>query len=182
MQNSALIIIDMQKGMAEQPKATRNNHSAEKNILRLLAEWRNRALPVVHVRHISSSADSPFWPGQAGVEFQEQFIPLNGEEVVEKNIPDALANSGLEDWLKTYNISQIVITGVSTNNSVEATARTAGSRGFHVTVVSDGTFTFAMKDYYGVERTADEVHAMSLANLQMDYATIHSATEVLNAL
>ena len=44
------------------------------------------------------------------------------------------------------------------------------------------TFAFAKADYNGVHRTADEVHAMALANLQGEYATIVSAAELQNAL
>ncbi|PJX13537.1 isochorismatase [Halomonas sp. 141] len=50
--------------------------------------------------------------------------------------------------------------------------RTAGNLGFGTWVVSDATFTFAKCDYAGMERTADEVHAMSLANLAGEYAQI----------
>ncbi len=49
---------------------------------------------------------------------------------------------------------------------------TAGNLGFDTWVVSDATFTFAKCDYAGTERTADEVHAMSLANLAGEYAQI----------
>jgi nicotinamidase-related amidase len=72
--------------------------------------------------------------------------------VVEKNVPDALVNTGLERWLHIRGISSVVIVGVSTNNSVEATAR-----------------------------TAEEVHAMALANLQGEYASVISANEALSA-
>jgi hypothetical protein len=39
-----------------------------------------------------------------------------------------------------------------------------------------------MRDYAGVERSADEVHAMALANLMSDYATIRDTRDVLAAL
>jgi nicotinamidase-related amidase len=75
-----------------------------------------------------------------------------------------------------------VLAGVSTNNSVEASARTAGNLGFDTVVVLDATFAFAMRDYAGVQRSADEVHAMSLANLMSDYATIKDTGTVLAEL
>ena len=64
-----------------------------------------------------------------------------------------------------------VFKGVATHNSVEATARAAGNLGFNVTVVADATFTFDKSDFAGRLRTADEVHAMSLANLEGDRKT-----------
>jgi nicotinamidase-related amidase len=172
----ALLIVDMQVGMTWPGAAGRNNHRAEEVIAALLGTWRTRGRPVVHIRHISRTPGSPFWPGQPGVEFQPALAPLPSEHVVEKNVPDAFINTGLERWLHVRGISSVVIVGVSTNNSVESTARTAGNLGFKTFVVSDGTFAFSKTDFGGVHRSADEVHDMALANLDGEYATvIHSS-------
>ena len=72
--------------------------------------------------------------------------------------------------------------GVSTNNSVEATARTAGNLGCRTDVVSDATFAFDKADYSGTLRTAAEVHAMSLANLEDEYAATVNTQEMLSLL
>ena len=173
----ALIIVDMQKGMAAARE--RNNPQAESNIATLLAAWRRARAPVVHVRHLSRSAESPFAPGQAGAEFQREFAPRDDEHVVEKNVPDALINTGLERWLRVRGIASLVIVGVSTNNSIKATARTAGNLGFDTRVVSDAAFAFAKTDYAGAPRSAEEVHAMSLANLDGEYATVVHTGQLL---
>jgi len=178
----ALLIIDMQQGMSGLAAGERNNPSAESNIADLLTAWRRCDLPIIHVRHISRNPDSPFWPGQPGAEFQPQLSPLSNEHVIEKNVPDAFVHSGLERWLHVRDIRRVVIVGVSTSNSVESTARTASCLGFEVYVVEDGTFTFAKVDYSGVWRSASEVHAMSLANLDGEYASILSTTQALNML
>lgn len=178
-QRVALIIIDMQQGMATEKAGERNNPQAEANIQRLLATWRQSQQPVVHVRHLSRSPESPFWPGQSGVLFQPAFEPLATEHIVDKNVPDAFTHSGLERWLHARGIHKLVIVGVSTSNSVEATVRSAGNLGFDAYVVSDATFTFAKQDYAGTYRTAEEVHAMSLANLDGEYAEIVSTEEAL---
>jgi nicotinamidase-related amidase len=167
-----LINFDMQKCMASDAAGTRNNPLAEQNIASLLQGWRAQDATVVHVRHISRSPASLFAPGQAGVEFQPALAPLPGEHVVEKNVPDAFINTGLERWLRVRGVDELVIVGVSTNNSVESTVRTAGNLGFKACVVADATFAFEKIDYAGVRRSADEVHAMSLANLNGEYATI----------
>ena len=170
-----LLIIDMQVGMTWPEPAVRNNLGAEVVMEGLLKDWRARHAQVVHIRHISRTPGSPFWPGQAGVEFQPALAPLSTEHVLEKNVPDAFINSGLERWLHARRESAVVIVGVSTNNSVEATARTAGNLGFRTYVVADGTFAFEKMDFDGLKRTASEVHAMALANLDGEYATvIHS--------
>jgi nicotinamidase-related amidase len=172
-----LIIIDMQKGMRSPAAGRRNNPQAESNIAELLNAWRKAGATVVHVRHISRTIGSPFWPGQQGAEFQQELQPLDTEHVVEKNVADAFTHSGLERWLRVRGVEALVIVGVSTNNSVEATARTAGNLGFQTSVVSDGTFAFDKVDYAGTPRTAAEVHAMSLANLQGEYARVVSTAE-----
>jgi nicotinamidase-related amidase len=175
-----LIIIDMQQGMRAPAAGKRNNAQAEENIARLLDAWRAARATVVHVRHVSRTPGSPFWPGQPGAEFQQELRPREGEHVVEKKVPDAFINTGLEGWLRDRAIDALVIVGVSTNNSVEATARTAGNLGFRTQVVSDATFAFDKVDYSGTARTAAEVHAMSLANLDGEYAAIVKTEEILN--
>ena len=178
----ALIIIDMQQGMASPAAGSRNNPAAERQIATLLQAWRAADATVVHVRHISRTPGSPFWPGQSGVEFQPALAPLPEEHVVEKNVPDAFIHSGLERWLRVRSISKLVIVGVSTNNSVESSARTAGNLGFATQVVADACFAFAQVDYAGTPRTADEVHAMALANLHGEYAQVVTTAQVIDAL
>nr|WP_315398219.1 cysteine hydrolase family protein [uncultured Duganella sp.] len=176
---AALIIIDMQQGMASPAAGARNNPDAERHIAAMLAAWRAAGATMVHVRHMSTTPGSLFWPGQPGAEFQAPLAPLPGAYVMEKNVPDAFINSGLERWLRVRGIGELVIVGVSTNNSVEATARTAGNLGFATRVVADACFAFAKTDYAGTPRTADEVHAMALSNLDGEYAAIVHTADVL---
>ncbi len=180
--HSALIIIDMQKCMAADTLPARNNPQAETQMLRLRDAWRRAGQAVVSIRHISRASGSGFAPGQAGAEFQARFAPLDDEHVVEKNVPDAFVNTGLERWLRARAIRRLVLVGVSTNNSVEASARSAGNLGFATVVVSDATFAFERRDFGGTLRGADAVHLMSLANLEGDYATVSSTQEVLDNL
>jgi nicotinamidase-related amidase len=179
---AALIIIDMQKGMRSPTLPPRNNPSAEDNMELLLQAWREARQPIVNVRHISRVPSSVFAPGQDGVEFQECFTPLPEEHIVEKNVPDAFINTGLERWLHARAIREVVIVGVSTNNSVEATARTSGNLGFATVVVADATFTFDKLDFAGRLRNAEEVHLMALANLHGEYAEVRSTSDVLATL
>jgi nicotinamidase-related amidase len=73
----------------------------------------------------------------------------------------------------------LVIVGVSTSNSVEATARMAGNLGFDTWLAEDACFTFARKDWNGTPRSADEVHAMSLVNLDGEYCTVTTTDALL---
>lgn len=178
----ALIIIDMQQCMASPGAGARNNPKAEARLAALLDAWRSRGAPVVHVRHISRSPGSGFAPGQPGALFQPAFAPRQGEHVVEKNVPDAFIQSGLERWLRVRGIGRLVVAGVSTNISVECSVRSAGNLGFDVSVAADACFTFARLDHAGVARSADQVHAMSLANLAGEYAAVVTVADVLRSL
>ena len=184
MQHEAptLVIIDMQKCMADPAAGMRNNPQAEQHIGALLNAWRQAGASVVHVRHISRHPASLFAPGQRGAEFQDALAPLAGEHVVEKNVPDAFIQTGLERWLRVRGITRLLIAGVSTNNSVEASARSAGNLGFATQVVADATFAFAKPDYAGMPRSADELPAMSLANLDGEYAAITDPASALAGL
>ncbi|ROO02207.1 cysteine hydrolase [Pseudomonas moraviensis] len=179
--NAALIIIDQQKGILHPRLGRRNNPQAEDRMLELLALWRLRGRPVIHVQHLSRSPDSVFWPEQDGVEFQERFVPQGGEWLTQKQVPDAFCASGLEAQLREAGIGQLIIVGVATNNSVESTARTAGNLGFDAWVAEDACFTFDKADYFGTPRTAEEVHGMSLGNLHGEYATVVSSAQLLAA-
>ena len=55
---------------------------------------------------------------------------------------------------------------------VEATVRMAGNLGFDTWLVEDASFTFGRKDWDGVWRSAQEIHAVSLANLDGEYCTV----------
>ncbi|MDD1147189.1 MULTISPECIES: cysteine hydrolase family protein [Pseudomonas] len=170
--DTALLIIDQQQGILHPRLGPRNNPEAEERMLELLAHWRSRGWPVIHVQHLSRSTDSVFWPGQSGVEFQPRFRPQTAEGLIQKQVPDAFCGTSLEADLRQQGIGQLVIVGVATNNSVESTARTAGNLGFAVWVVADACFTFDKRDFAGRARSAEEVHDMSLANLHGEYATV----------
>ena len=97
-------------------------------------------------------------------------------------MPDGFVNSGLERGLRVRGVTRLLIARASTNNSVEASARSAGNLGFDTEVLSDATFAFARTDYAGVPRTADAMHAMSLANLNGEYASITTTARALGRL
>ncbi|WP_374347657.1 cysteine hydrolase family protein [Chitinimonas sp.] len=179
---AALLIIDMQQCMADPAIGPRNNPQAEANIERLLAAWRALDAPIVHIRHMSRSPESVFWPGKPGAAFQSRFMPLDHEHIVEKHVTDAFAQSGLERWLRVRSINSLVIVGVASNYSVEATARAAGCLDFITTVVSDACYTFDRPDLSGKVRSAEDIHQMALSNLNGEYARIVDTAAVLTNL
>ena len=102
--------------------------------------------------------------------------------MAEKNVADAFVHTGLERWLHARGIRDLVIAGVSTNNSVEASARSAGDWGFATTVVADACFAFEKRDVGATLRSAEEAHLMALANLDGEYARVAMCDAVIAAL
>jgi nicotinamidase-related amidase len=179
---AALLVIDVQQAIDASYRAKhgpRNNPGAESNIACLLSARRRQGRPVIHVRHDSTSADSAYRPGQEGNNFKNEVVPLAGETIVPKRTNSAFIGTDLERSLRAAGIDTLVITGVSTNNSVEATVRMAGNLGFCAYLVNDACFTFARPDFHGRMRSADEVHSMSLANLDGEYCSVVNTSDLL---
>ena len=181
---TALLLVDMQQAIDDPEWARegpRNNLSAEARALALLDAWRAAGMPVIHVRHDSVEPASTFRPGTRGHRFKQGFGPLPSEDVVPKHTPSAFANTPLEAFLRERGITQLVLVGVITNNSVEATVRHGGTLGFDIILAEDACFTFARSDWNGVVRSAEEVHAMSLANLHSEYCRVSTVAAILAA-
>jgi nicotinamidase-related amidase len=180
--NAALIVIDMQKAIDDASWGERNNADAERNVAALLQAWRGSGRPVYHVRHDSAEPESHYRPGQVGNEFKPECAPLPGEAVIVKRTNSAFIGTDLKARLRASEQKVVVVCGVITNNSVEATVRMAGNLGFETFLVEDACFTFGRKDWAGQYRTAAEVHAMSLANLSGEYCTVVRTAEAVSAL
>lgn len=181
---SVLLLIDLQNAIDHPSMAIggpRNNPDAELVIAKLLAHWRAQGWPVWHVKHNSTEPNSHYRPGQPGNDFKVEVAPIDGEPIIAKQVNSAFIGTDLEKRLRSAGHESLAVVGVITNNSVEATVRMAGNLGFSTYLVSDGCFTFGRKDWNGVSRTADEVHAMSLANLDGEYCRVVTARAILEA-
>jgi nicotinamidase-related amidase len=181
-QDAALLVINLQRAIDHPSLGVRNNLDAERNVAALLQAWRISHRPIYHIRHDSPEVASHYRPGQPGHEFKPEAQPLCGEAVLGKRTNNAFIGTDLKARLRTGQQTLLVVAGVITNNCVEATVRMAGNLGFDTFLVEDGCFTFARQDWDGQLRTASEVHAMSLANLDGEYCTVTRTSEVLAAL
>jgi chorismate mutase-like protein len=178
----ALLVIDVQKAIDHPSWGRRNNPDAERRMGELLAHWRQRGWPIVHIRHASREPSSTYRPDGDGFEFKAEVVPESGETIVTKRANNAFIETDLDALLKARSIGSLVLCGVITNNSVEATARMAGNLGYLTYVVSDATATFDKIDLDGVPRRAEEMHAIALANLHGEYAHIVTTARVLGGL
>jgi nicotinamidase-related amidase len=178
----ALLIIDVQNAIDDPRWAQyggRNHPQAEQNIARLLAAWRERGYPVYHIRHDSRFAHSAYHPGQPGNNFKTEVAPLPTETVIAKQTNSGFIGTDLENRLRAAGHTTLFVTGVITNNSVEATVRMAGNLGFDTYLIEDACFTFARVDWHGRLWTADEVHALSVANMSGEYCTVLTTEQAL---
>jgi len=180
--NAALVIVDLQKGFDDPRYGRRNNPQAEANAGRLLAAWRTAGRPVIHVQHLSRAPDSPYRPGQPGCDFKDEVRPQAGELVMQKSTNNAFLDTGLGPYLDDQGIDTLVVVGVATNNGVDATVRMAGDLGYATYVVADATATADRTDLAGRVWRAEEIQALTLANLNGEYATVVSTEEVLARL
>ncbi|WP_331983078.1 cysteine hydrolase family protein [Chitinimonas sp.] len=168
----ALLIVDLQHAIDDPSWGPRNNLGAEVCVARLLAAWRRQGWPIIHIRHDSTEPTSTYRPGQPGNRFKPEAMPLDGETVIAKRTNSAFIDTELQTHLQAKGIDTLVIAGVSTSNSVDATVRMAGNLGYKAYLVEDACFTFARRDWSGLARTAQEVHDMALAILDGEYCTV----------
>jgi len=178
----ALLVIDVQQGLASPSLGLRNNPQAESNITRMLPAWRERDLPVVHVQHCSTEPESPLRPELPGNAFKQEVQPLADELVFRKTVNSAFIGTGLEQFLHDCDISQLVIVGLTTDHCVSASTRTASDLGFDVTVISDATAAFERRGYDGVHYTGDEIHRVNPVSLDGEFCRIRSTAEILDKM
>lgn len=179
--DATLLVIDMQVAIDDPKWGPRNNLGAEGNIAALLAIWRRERLPLIHVRHDSINADSPYRPGAPGHDFKSEAMPLPGEMVIGKSAQSAFIAPALEQALDALGATTLVVCGVLTNNSVEATVRHGGNLGYRIFLVEDACWAVDKRDLLGRLWPAQDVHALSLAIMQGEYAEVVTCRQALAA-
>lgn len=169
---AVLLLIDLQKAIEHPSWGDRNNPGAEDNIATLLARWRQAKAPVWHVAHDSTDPMSHYRPGSEGNAFRVGFEPLPNEPVFRKRTHSAFIGTDLADRLHAIGDPALFVAGVITNNSVEATVRMGGNLGFQISLVADACYTFGRTDWNGKPVPAEDVHALSLANMENEYCAV----------
>lgn len=180
--DAVLLLVDVQKGLDDPALGDRNNPSAEQNMARLLEAWRNANRPVFHVRHLSLSPTSPLRPSQSGVAIKDEVKPLPGEPLFQKQVNSAFIGTDLEEQLRRRGCDTLIIVGLTTPHCISTTARMAGNLGFATYVVSDATAAFELVGPDGKHYSAEEVHNLSLATLNHEFAEVVDTDAVLQAL
>jgi nicotinamidase-related amidase len=181
---TALIVVDVQRAFDEWEAAgkRRNNPQAVARIAELLAAFRTSNAPIFHIRHASMRPNSSFAPGASGYPVKDEAREIEGEPVIVKRVNSAFIGTDLEHRLRAADIKTLVICGATTNHCVETTTRMAGNLGFDACLVRDATWTFDRVGPDGDAHSAEDIHAMTLANLNGEFARIVSAAEAIASL
>jgi len=141
--NTALIIIDLQKGILALPGLPPLDGVLSHS--RALADaFRARELPVVLVNVAGAAPgrneQAPRNMSGLPADWAELVPEVNQQpqdHVVTKRTWGAFTGTGLEQHLKSLGVTQVVLAGVATSIGVESTARQAQEAGFHVTLAID---------------------------------------------
>ncbi|KVH48663.1 isochorismatase family protein [Burkholderia diffusa] len=170
---TALVVIDLQKGIVALPTA----HPVAPVIERtreLLNAFRSRGLPVVLV-NVAGGA-----PGRTQQQVRLDALPADwtdllpelnrqpSDHVVTKKTWGAFTGTGLDAHLKAAGVTQIVLAGIATSIGVESTARQAHELGYNVTLAVD-----AMTDLNA------DAHANSVERLFPRLGETGSTQEIL---
>ncbi|MFF4579481.1 cysteine hydrolase family protein [Streptomyces sp. NPDC001389] len=184
--NSALIVIDVQKGFDEASFwGPRNNPDAEDNIAALMDAWQESGRPVVLVQHASLRPGSVLAADHPGYAFKDFVAERTGQEslLITKTVNSAFYGTpDLADWLEGRGIRQLVVVGIQTNMCVETTARMGGNLGYEVLVPLDATHTFDLAGPAGRTLTADQLAAATAVNLHGGgFARVTTTADLLAA-
>jgi nicotinamidase-related amidase len=174
--NVALIVVDLQKGIAGMPCAHPMAGIVERSSA-LAAAFRAKRLPVVLVNvdavapgRTQQARPMPAFPP----DFAELLPELNQQPLdhtVTKRTWGAFTGTDLEAYLKGKGVTQVVVTGVATSAGVESTARFAHELGFNVALATD-----AMTDM------SAEAHENSVARIFPRMAETGTTDEILTLL
>ena len=148
----------------------------------LLRVFREKALPVIHIQHLSTRPGATFFlPHSKGVEFHGSVAPGQNEIVIQKNFPNSFRGTPLLDYLRERHITQLVIGGMMTHMCIDSTTRAAADLGFECFLARDACATKALS-FGGVTIPAENVQTAFLASLNGLFAKVQSVAELCSGL
>jgi nicotinamidase-related amidase len=180
---SALVLIDLQRGIVARPVTPHTAAEVVARATRLAERFRERGAPVilVHVLYspddrdrLQPRADTPAPSGPFPADFGDilpEVGPRPGDIVITKRQWGAFHGTELELQLRRRGVRTIVLGGISTNVGVESTARDAYERGFDQVFVEDAMSSLSA-----------EAHAFVLRTTFPRIGLVRSTEEVLAAL
>jgi len=180
MDKTALILVDIQNDYFPGGKMTLEGiDAASANAARLLSRFREKRLPVFHIRHLAARPGATFFlPDTPGSEIHPSVAPMADETVVVKHFPNSFRETSLLDQLKKAGVASVVICGAMSHMCIDATVRAAADLGFRCRVAQDACATRAL--VFGQEIVpAAMVHAAFMAALSAAYAEVLTTEELI---
>jgi nicotinamidase-related amidase len=145
---------------------------------KLLRAFRGKALPIIHVQHLSTRPGAAFFlPHTRGVEIHSSVAPGADEIVIQKNFPNSFRGTPLLDHLRQGDVGQLFITGMMTHMCVDSTIRAAVDLGFECFLAHDACATKDLS-FGGVILPAAGVQTAFLAALNGLFAKVQSVGEL----
>ncbi len=175
---TALLIVDIQNdyfpgGAMELV----GSQEAGKQAKQLLAAFREKNMPVIHIQHISMHPGATFFlPGTKGAEIHECVFPRQGETIIQKHFPSSFRNTTLLEHLRDKKIHRLVIIGMMTHMCIDTTTRAAADLGFECFLCHDACATRDLS-FNNITIPAKSVHNAFLASLNGVFARVFSVKE-----
>ena len=139
--DTALLIIDVQKGMFSEDDPVYDGENLLSRISTLITQARASGIPVIYVQHNGRPGD-PLEPGTEGWPIHPAIETATGEPVVGKWTPDSFHETSLQQELEARGIKKLVVAGIQTEQCVDTTCRRASSMGYDITLVKDAHSTW----------------------------------------
>ena len=140
IENTALLVIDVQQGLFERATKVYQAEQFLENLNRLMDEAREADTPVIFVQHENQKT---LLKGSAAWKLHPKIQPLEGEPVIHKQHGNAFQETDLQAELASQEVGTLLITGLVTQGCVRATCLGALKLGYRVILVSDAQSTFS---------------------------------------
>ena len=175
--NASLLIIDAQNEYLSGPLALSGMPAATANIALLLDAARKAKRPVVHIRHLGTVGGMFDPQGERG-EFIKGLEPQGDEVIIEKRMPNAFNDTGLQKALENLGSLDVIVCGFMSHSSVSTTVRAAKNLGFRCTLVEDACATRDLP-YKGGVLSAEHVQQTEMAIMADNFATLALTRELI---
>ena len=169
----ALVLIDIQNDYFENGRMPLvGSVEASLNARQIIDKFRADGSSIIHIQHIAERPASTFFvPQTKGSDIHDNVKPIADEKVIIKHYPNGFRETELLDYLKSNDITDLVICGMMTHMCVDATVRAAKDYGFNCKVISDACATRDL-EINGETVKAAEVHKSFLAAFNGFYASV----------